>query len=947
MDRRDSLEYKILQRVVLSTSIMSLFATAGNLLVGLVSTSIVTTIATIFYLLVYFNLKNNKNFTISNFFVVLSFFVYCIFLWFYNSGSLGGTAMLIFVLYFISSFIIQIKNQNLFFIFSIIVFTLLFFIEFTFPNSIQQTYNNRNDRFLDITIGSVLAMIMIKLLVSIVKKSYNEERRLVQQQNVELELGRKELQESKDFFNKLAENTPGVSYQFGLLHNGKIFINYISSNVENIYEVTVNQVYEDNFLLYRMITNDTAKQLKRDILLSATQLNNIKNEHKIVTPSGKTKHIMVLAKPQKQPDGSVIWYGYNNDITDRKLEEENLLASESKFRFISENTSDGIVVLEKEGITYASKSYQKMFGYTEEEQFNRSEEEILNLIHPDDRLEVLNSVDNAVKNKQQNLVIEYRYLHKNGNYIWREDTINFLYDSNGKNTKDVLVVRNVTEQKKNRIELEQITSMLEQTSSLAKVGGWEVNMNTHEVLWTDLIYEIYELSKTEFAPNVYSILRYFKKGGSRNKITEFFKQAVINGKFYDEELELITANGNHKWVRAIGKPLFQNGKCVKVFGTLQDITQKKQTDLKLKELALVASKTTDAVIITDANAKISWVNNAFEKMTEYTLEEVVGKEQKDLLAGAKTNFDSLNKMMEATKLFEPTKATLLNYTKSGKPIWFDISITPVFDENGVCTNFIDVKKDVTERMEKQEQLQALTNVTADQNKRLLNFTYIVSHNIRSHSANLTGLINLIDQTEDEEEKQDLFNMLKTSTHKLEETIQNLNEIISVQNNLNQAKSVLNLKQEIERTFLVVNDVILESKVQIKNEVADNINLEVIPAYLDSILLNLITNAIKYRSPERQPVIELSTETEGEYLVLLVKDNGLGLDLQKFKDKLFGMYKTFHNNPNSRGIGLFITKNQIEAMNGKVEVESQVNVGTTFKIYFPQIKQNNIVLQVNK
>jgi PAS domain S-box-containing protein len=384
-----------------------------------------------------------------------------------------------------------------------------------------------------------------------------------------------------------------------------------------------------------------------------------------------------------------------------------------------------------------------------------------------------------------------------------------------------------------------------------------------------------------------------------------------------------------------------------VFGTLQDITQKKQTDLKLKELALVASKTTDAVIITDANAKISWVNNAFEKMTEYTLEEVVGKEQKDLLAGAKTNFDSLNKMMEATKLFEPTKATLLNYTKSGKPIWFDISITPVFDENGVCTNFIDVKKDVTERMEKQEQLQALTNVTADQNKRLLNFTYIVSHNIRSHSANLTGLINLIDQTEDEEEKQDLFNMLKTSTHKLEETIQNLNEIISVQNNLNQAKSVLNLKQEIERTFLVVNDVILESKVQIKNEVADNINLEVIPAYLDSILLNLITNAIKYRSPERQPVIELSTETEGEYLVLLVKDNGLGLDLQKFKDKLFGMYKTFHNNPNSRGIGLFITKNQIEAMNGKVEVESQVNVGTTFKIYFPQIKQTNIVLQVNK
>lgn len=926
---------------------MSLFATIGNLVVGLISASIVTSVAVIFYLVVYFNLKSKNNFIVSNLFVVLSFFIYCVFLWFFNSGSLGVTAMLIFVLYFISSFIIQIKSQNLFFVASTVVFLLLFLIEFIYPDSIMQTYDNRNDRFLDISIGAVLAMIMIKLLVSIVKKSYNEERRLVQQQNIQLETSRKELQESKDFFNKLAENTPGVSYQFGLLNDGKIVINYISSNVENLYEVSVNKIYENNAVLFKMITDDTVKQLKRDILNSANKLTNIKNEHKIITASGKTKYILALAKPEKQTDGSVIWYGYNNDITDRKLEEEKLLASESKFRFISENTSDGIVVLEKTGITYVSQSYIKMTGYSEEEQLTRSEEDILNLIHPEDKLEMLNNIDNAVKNKQQNLIVEYRYLKKNGNYMWREDTLNFLYDGNGTNIKDVIVVRDVTEQKKNRIEFEQITSMLEQTSSLAKVGGWEVNMNTHEVLWTDLIYEIYEISKAEFNPNVYSILRYFKKGASRNKITEFFKQAVINGKFYDEELELITAKGNHKWVRAIGKPLFQNGKCVKVFGTLQDISQKKQIDLKLKELALVASKTTDAVIITDSNAKISWVNNAFEKMTEYTLKEVVGKEQKDLLAGTKTNWNTLNQMMEATKVYEPTKATLLNYTKSGKPIWFDISITPVFDENGVCTNFIDVKKDVTERMEKQEQLQALTNVIADQNKRLLNFTYIVSHNIRSHSANLTGLINLIDQTDDEDEKKELFNMLKTSTNKLEETIRNLNEIISVQNNLNQAKSVLKLKEEIERTFLVVNDIILESKVHIENKVTDTIQIEVIPAYLDSILLNLITNAIKYRSPDRQPTIEISTQTEGDYLVLLVKDNGLGLDLDKFKNKLFGMYKTFHNNPNSRGIGLFITKNQIEAMNGKIEVESQVNVGSTFKIYFPKMDQNNEPTLVNK
>ncbi len=937
MHKKDSLEFEILQKVTLNTAIMSVLATFANLVVKLYATALVTVIGALFYFVVYYILKKKQIIRLTNLSVVLSFFIYCIFLWFYNSGSLGSTTLLIFVLYFISSFIIQIKNQNKFFVLSITIIVALHIIEYQRPDYILQTYPNRFDRFLDITFGCILAMVMLKILVNSVKRSYNEERKLVQSKNEELEKSKQDLIESKNFFNKLAENLPGVSYQFELTKKGEVKYNYISGTVNSIYEVTPEQVYADGYILYNMITKDTINQFDNDLRDSFKKITYFTNEHKIKTPSGIVKHILILAKPEKQPDGSVVWYGYNKDITDRKLEEEKLLASEEKFRFISENTSDGIVVLDTEKVTYVSKSYIDMFGYSEEEHYGRTEAEILNLIHPDDRKKMLQTIENVVSKKGENLVYEYRYLHKKGYYVWREDTFSFFYDENGKNIKDIIVARDITEQKKTRIEFEQLNSMLEQTSFLAKVGGWEVNMNTKEVIWTDLIYEMYDLDKKDFKPNIYSILRYFKRGPSRIKITEFFNQAVTDGKEYDEELELITAKGNHKWVRAIGKALLENGECIKVYGTLQDITIQKQKDEKIKELALVASKTTDAVILTDANAKILWVNNAFEKMTEYTFEEVIGKEQKDLLVGPKTDWETIHEMMDATKIYEPTNATLLNYTKTGKPIWFDISITPVFDENGICTNFIDVKKDVTERMEKQEQLQALTDVTADQNKRLLNFTYIVSHNIRSHSANLTGLINLIDQTDNEEEKLTLFKMLKTSTNKLEETIQNLNEIISVQNNLNQAKSILNLKQEIERTFLVVNDVMLESGVTIKNNVADNINLEVIPAYLDSILLNLVTNAIKYRSPERQPIIEISTQTEGDYLVLLVKDNGLGLDLNKFKDKLFGMYKTFHNNPNSRGIGLFITKNQIEAMNGKIDVESQVNVGSTFKIYFPKMK----------
>jgi signal transduction histidine kinase len=239
----------------------------------------------------------------------------------------------------------------------------------------------------------------------------------------------------------------------------------------------------------------------------------------------------------------------------------------------------------------------------------------------------------------------------------------------------------------------------------------------------------------------------------------------------------------------------------------------------------------------------------------------------------------------------------------------------------------------SELINSKKELQVLADITENQNKRLLNFTYIVSHNIRSHSSNLTGLVKLIEIADNEEEKDNLFKMLQTSTEKLEETIQNLNEIIAVQNNINSAKAILNLRNELERTFLVVHELILESNVTINNAVDENIELEVISAYLDSILLNLITNAIKYKSPERALVINISAKLDGKYMVLSVQDNGLGLDLVKHKDKLFGMYKTFHSNANSRGMGLFITKNQIETMGGKIDLESEVNVGTIFKIYF--------------
>jgi signal transduction histidine kinase len=170
---------------------------------------------------------------------------------------------------------------------------------------------------------------------------------------------------------------------------------------------------------------------------------------------------------------------------------------------------------------------------------------------------------------------------------------------------------------------------------------------------------------------------------------------------------------------------------------------------------------------------------------------------------------------------------------------------------------------------------------------------------------------------------------------MDETISNLNEVISIQANTSLPFRNLNIYQEINRIIQSIQMLIIAAETTIIYDFDQEEILNTNPAYFESILLNLITNALKYKSPVRPLTIELSLEHTGPYTLLTFKDNGLGINLNKYKDQLFGMYKTFHKNKDARGLGLYIVKTQVEAMKGKIEVESTIDIGTTFKLYFNQ------------
>jgi signal transduction histidine kinase len=247
--------------------------------------------------------------------------------------------------------------------------------------------------------------------------------------------------------------------------------------------------------------------------------------------------------------------------------------------------------------------------------------------------------------------------------------------------------------------------------------------------------------------------------------------------------------------------------------------------------------------------------------------------------------------------------------------------------------------DISEFKLQQAELEKALDLTDKQNKRLKNFTHIVSHNLKSYSGNYEMVLHLIADKDNVQDEDVLIKALEKNTKRFEETLHHLNEVVKVQSNLNIAFKEIRIRTEIDKIIDSLIDSRLEEIPDFKINVPNKYTLKFVPAYLESVLYNLVNNAIKYRHPDRQLQIEISIDEHENYDVINVKDNGLGIDLQKHGDKLFGMYKTFHQNKDARGIGLFLSKNQIEFTGGKLEVQSKPGEGSTFSVFIPKNNQN--------
>lgn len=272
------------------------------------------------------------------------------------------------------------------------------------------------------------------------------------------------------------------------------------------------------------------------------------------------------------------------------------------------------------------------------------------------------------------------------------------------------------------------------------------------------------------------------------------------------------------------------------------------------------------------------------------------------------------------------------FHKDGSVIWFLISVSLITTLEGRPSQMIWQFSDITGRKLNQDKLKLMLRVVREQNDRLTAFADIVTHNLRSHSGNLSTIKQFLVEEFSWLKENENFSLLDSAIDNLEETVSHLAEVAKIKPVEEAKLEILNLRKYVEKAIYNVAAIAKNTNTIIVNDINENVYIKGVPAYLDSIILNFLTNAIKYRSEDRSPQVKLTSCNEKGYVILKIADNGMGIDLDKYGDKLFQLYKTFHTNRDSVGLGLFITKNHIESMGGKVEVSSEVGVGSEFLIY---------------
>ncbi len=656
----------------------------------------------------------------------------------------------------------------------------------------------------------------------------------------------------------------------------------------------------------------------------------------VITAKGKEISVIATGKPVFKNDKFLGLIGTFQDITDEVLIKAKTEEQERIFSSIFNSSYQFTGILDTEGTFLEINETALQFSDLKQEDIiNKKFWDAYWWPIPDMVKEGLKQVIAAAA-QGEFIRSEIVVLDKNKQPIPVDFSLKPIYNEDGSVVSLLAEGRMIKEMVEARQKLKISEQKFRSLYELSPIAYILSDFETGEILDFNSSFE----KATAYGKGDMENLRYadLVPDSSRHKLINFLKEVDLKGTYGPFEHKFCKKDGTTYPV-LIGGSLVGNKKGRKLlWSTAQDISEVKKKEKQIRDEQKLLKTLIDNlplnVYIKDLESRKVLVNKSEIIYCGFKEEaEVLGKNDFDFYDEKSAAISREEDLSVMNRLKPILGKETISVKKDGSLIRFMTSKIPLIGPDGKASGLIGISMDISDLKQQEQELRDLINVTSIQNKQLINFAHIVSHNLRSHTANFSMLLEFLVDEKDANEQANLIKMLTEASDNLLETLDNLNEVVAISTNLNLDKKPVNLNEKVAAVEKNLAAFLKKNKAKIINKIPDETYIKVIPAYIDSILMNFITNAVKYKDDNRDPIIKLTISKNEKYTILSIEDNGMGIDLNKYGEKLFGMYKTFHDNSDARGIGLYITKNQIEAMNGKVIACSEVAKGTTFNIYF--------------
>jgi PAS domain S-box-containing protein len=716
---------------------------------------------------------------------------------------------------------------------------------------------------------------------------------------------------------------------------------YVSEGCKNITGFSPEELLNNSSVSYASLIHpkDNERLIER-INIAIANHTAFDEEYRLISKEGIMRWAHEIANGVYNEAGELICIeGYIEEITPKK--DPHLFNNAFSSYHKAINSGSLVSISDTKGnILFANDLVCKYSGYTRKELIGKNHNILNSGYHSPAFFQELwqtitsgNIWRGEIRNKT-----------KNGDFYWVDAVISPVLDQDG-NIIQYLSVRNIiTEQKNTALALQKSEQQLKEISSSIPGAVYQFKIDKDNV-WSFPYMSGGAVAVLGITPEeAYSdVAAAFNRVIPEDlpELLETIRESAEKFIPWLHRFRIRQPNGALLWIRgnSIPKRLEDGG--ILWHGTLIDITESKENEELLKE----ANSQIQKIFDTLENAfwgydpihnRTLYASSGHIKTYGYSAEHFIQNENfwRDLIVEEdKKQIDELHQRLWHEKLV--TNEYRIKHA-DGSVRWIESRMTGTKNELGELVRIDGIDTDITDRKKAEHEKYLLLEELRQKYNELMQFNYIVSHNLRSPIANIIGLSTLLEMEGiSEDEMKILVSNIRISTARMDEVVKDLGIILSARSALHATKdkvSFYDLMSNIEGTLeKQIKD---SNTVIIKKIAIDASTIFTIKSYLESIMFNLIGNAIKYRSADRTPVITVETSSVENHFVIKVQDNGIGIDLQKHGNDLFRLYKRFNFEVEGKGLGLHMVKTQVETLNGQIYVESKANEGTTFTINLP-------------